>query len=87
MMNVLGSQSGTFEHDLDKSTLEQLLDEQLCRELSGRTLIKSVEAKKEENEENTEAKELFIEWRSKWREAFIQSIATEMEGIKAGRSK
>ena len=85
--NVLASQAGHFEQDLDKSKLEHLLDEQVARELDGVTLIQSVEEKCGEEPEGTRMKELFTEWRAKWREALIQSIEAEMKEIRAGKGE
>lgn len=74
----LKSVPGKLEREFDESRLLELFEEQIARELSGFTPILSIEESKEEDTENTRVKELFLECRSKWKEALIKSFEKDM---------
>lgn len=74
----LKSVRGKLEREFDESRLLELFEEQISRELSGFTPIQSIEDSKEEDTENKQLKEMFLECRSKWKEALIKSFETDM---------
>ena len=78
----LKSVPGKLERELDESKLKELFEEQISRELSGFTPIVSVENEREGSQENEKTKALFLECRSKWREALIESIEKELLEVK-----
>ncbi|XP_058961584.2 DNA-directed RNA polymerase, mitochondrial [Pocillopora verrucosa] len=74
----LKSVPGKLERELDESRLQELFEEQISRELSGFTPIMSIEDNKEQNTENQRLKEMFLDCRSKWKEALIKTFDNEM---------
>ncbi len=74
----LKSVPGKLENELEESRLQELFEEQISRELSGFTPIMSIEDDNEENKENEKLKEMFLECRSKWKEALIESFEKDM---------
>ena len=74
----LKSVPGKLERKFDESRLLELFEEQIARELSGFTPILSIEESKEEDTENTRVKEMFLECRSKWKDALIKSFEKDM---------
>ena len=74
----LKSVPGKLEKELEESRLQELFEEQISRELSGFTPILSIEDDKEENKENEKLKEMFLDCRSKWKEALIKSFENDM---------
>ena len=78
----LQSVPGKLERELDELRLKELFEQQILQELSGFTPIKSVEDDKGDSEMNQRRKEMFLECRSKWRKALIESIEKELFEIK-----
>lgn len=70
----LRSVPGKLEREFDETRLLELFEEQISRELSGFTPILSIEDNKEEDTENKKLKEMFLECRTKWKEALIKSF-------------
>lgn len=81
----LKSVPGKLEREFDESRLLELFEEQISRELSGFTPILSIEESKEEDTENTRVKEMFLECRSKWKEALIKSFEKDMFKTKSAQ--
>ena len=74
----LKSVPGKLEREFDESRLLELFEEQISRELSGFTPILSIEESKEEDKDNTRVKEMFLECRSKWKEALVKSFEKDL---------
>ena len=74
----LKSVPGKLERELGESRQQELFEEQISRELSGFTPIMSIEDNKEQNKENQKLKEMFMNCRSKWKEALVKSFESEM---------
>lgn len=78
----LNSVAGKLERELEELKLKELFDEQISRELSGFTPILSVEDNQEDSKENDKRKQMFLDYRSKWRKALIENIEKELFEIK-----
>ena len=83
----LKSVPGKLEREFDESRLLELFEEQISRELSGFTPILSIEVSKKEDTENNRLKEMFLECRSKWKEALIKSFEKDMFKTKNAQGK
>lgn len=83
----LKSVPGKLEREFDESILLERFEEQISRELSGFTPILSIEVSKEEDTENKRLKEMFLECRSKWKEALIKSFEKDMFKTKNAQGK
>lgn len=83
----LKSVPGKLEKELDEPRLQELFEEQITRELSGFTPVLSIEDDKERNMENDKLKEMFLECRSKWKEALIESFSNNLFKTKNKQGK
>jgi len=81
------SNTKKFSMEFSDEKLQALLEEQLCRELCGTTVIKSIEKVKEEDEEMKKLKGLYEVWRAKSKESLVKVIDEELMEIKQGKCK
>lgn len=86
--NASNLKDNQFSLGFDDQKLQGLLEEQLCRELCGTTVIKSVEkVPEEEDEEMKKLKGLYEVWRDKSKESLVKVIEEELMEIKQGKCK